>query len=108
MVATISAIVWVRANQRMKSEVIITEQQLPPDVIAAIQQGQKIEAIKLLREATGLGLANAKVLVDRAARTHGPQKPIPNFADQPSGVGGLVKSLGLVLVAVAAWYFYQG
>ena len=82
----------------MKSEVVITEEQLPGEVIAAIQQGQKIEAIKRLREATGLGLANAKVLVDRAARTHGPTKPIPNFADQPSGVGGLVKSLAFVLL----------
>lgn len=92
----------------MKSEVVITEQQLPGSVIAAIQQGQKIEAIKLLREATGLGLANAKVLVDRAYRTHGPQKPIPSFADQPSGIGSLAKSLGLVLIMVAAWYFYRG
>lgn len=92
----------------MKSEVVITEQQLPGDVIAAIQQGQKIEAIKRLREATGLGLANAKVLVDRASQTHGPKKPIPSFADQPTGVSGLVKSLAFALLAVAAWYFYQG
>ncbi len=92
----------------MKSEVIITDNQLPEDVIAAIQQGHKIEAIKRLREATGLGLANAKVLVDRAAQTHGPTKPIPNFADQPTGVSGVAKMLGLVLILVAAWYFYEG
>jgi len=92
----------------MKSEVVITEQQLPGDVIAAIQQGQKIEAIKLLREATGLGLANAKVLVDRASRTHGPKKPIPSFADEPAGISGLVKSLAFALLAIAGWYFYQG
>jgi hypothetical protein len=92
----------------MKSEVVITEQQLPGDVIEAIKQGQKIEAIKLLREATGLGLANAKVLVDQASRTHGPKKPIPNFSDQPEGVSGLVMSLFLVLLIIAAWYFYQG
>jgi hypothetical protein len=92
----------------MKSEVIVTEQQLPGDVIAAIERGHKIEAIKLLREATGLGLANAKVLVDRASATHGPKKPIPSFADEPSGLGNLVKSLGLVLIVAAVWYFYQG
>ena len=92
----------------MKSENVITEQQLPKDVIAAIKRGQKIEAIKILREATGLGLANAKVLVDRAALTHGPKKPIPSFADQPQGVSSLVKSLALVLLLAAAWYFYQG
>ena len=92
----------------MNSEVIITVDQLPGNVIEAIKQGQKIEAIKLLREATGLGLANAKVLVDRASRTHGPQKPIVSFADQPNGVGGFVKSLAAVLLLGAAWYFFRG
>ncbi len=92
----------------MKSEVIVTENELPEEVIEAVRQGQKIEAIKLLREATGLGLANAKVLVDRASRTHGPERVIKNFADQPAGISGLVKSLGLVLALAAVWYFYQG
>jgi hypothetical protein len=92
----------------MKSEVVLTEQELPVDVIEAIERGKKIEAIKLLREATGLGLANAKVLVDRAARTHGPKKPLPSFADEPSGLGSFVKSLALLLFVVAAWYFYRG
>lgn len=92
----------------MKSEVIITENQLPADVLAAIEQGRKIEAIKILRESTGIGLANAKVLVDRAWRTHGPEKPIPSFADQPNGLSSLAKSLGLVLLLVAAYYFLTG
>jgi hypothetical protein len=96
----------------MKSGVIVTENELPEDVIEAIRQGQKIEAIKLLRAATGLGFANAKVLVGRASRTHGPKRVIKNFADQPAGIGGLVKSLAfalvLALVLAAGWYFYQG
>ncbi len=36
--------------------------------------GQKIEAIKLLREATGLGLTEAKGVVDSIERTH-PKAP---------------------------------
>ena len=92
----------------MKSEVIVTENEIPEDVIEAIRQGQKIEAIKLLREATGLGLANAKVLVDKASRTHGPKRVIKSFADEPSGFGRFLKLLGLVAVFAAAWYFYQG
>ena len=52
----------------MSSEIVINDNELPPEVVMAITQGRKIEAIKLLREATGLGLANAKVLVDRAVR----------------------------------------
>jgi len=90
----------------MTTEVIITEKQLPPEVIRAIEQGRKIEAIKILREETGLGLANAKVLVDRAHRTHGPQKPLPGAISTESGVAKLVKSGFLVLILVGLYYFY--
>ena len=38
--------------------------QLPADVLDALQRGQTIEAIKLLREATGLGLREAKDAID--------------------------------------------
>ena len=37
---------------------------LPPDVLAALQQGKKIEAIKRLRKSSGLGLAETKAVVD--------------------------------------------
>ena len=90
----------------MNAEVIVTEQELPPEVIEAIRQGRKIEAIKILREAKGLGLANAKVLVDRAWRTHGPVREMPSFADQPQGLSTMAKSLVMALMAFAAWYFY--
>ena len=92
----------------MPDEVVITEHELPQDVISAIKSGRRIEAIKLLREAKDLGLANAQVLVDRAWRTHGPAKPIPSFADQPRGLTIIAKSLGMVLLVIAAYYFYTG
>lgn len=41
---------------------------LPPAVVEAMRQGQKIEAIKLLREQTGLGLKEAKQAVERDQR----------------------------------------
>jgi hypothetical protein len=41
---------------------------VPPDVLAALRQGQKIEAIKRYRQATGAGLAEAKEAVEEAAR----------------------------------------
>ena len=37
---------------------------LPPLVVDALQRGQKIEAIRLMREITGAGLKEAKDLVD--------------------------------------------
>ena len=41
----------------------------------AIKAGRKIVAIKLLMETTGIGMANAKVLVDRAITKHAPRPP---------------------------------
>ncbi len=90
----------------MATEVIVTEKQLPAAVIRAIEQGRKIEAIKILREETGLGLANAKVLVDRAHRTHGPQKPAPGAISEESGGAKLVKSVFLVLILIGFYTFY--
>jgi hypothetical protein len=37
---------------------------LPPDVVDALRKGNKIEAIKRLRESTGVGLAEAKGAVE--------------------------------------------
>ena len=37
---------------------------LPPEVVEALRKGNKIEAIKRLREATGVGLAEAKGAVE--------------------------------------------
>lgn len=41
-----------------------THQTIPPEVKAAMDRGNKIEAIKLLRAATGLGLKEAKDAVE--------------------------------------------
>ncbi|HEY4371122.1 MAG TPA: hypothetical protein VGN52_04295 [Burkholderiales bacterium] len=37
---------------------------LPPEVIGALQRGDTIDAIRLLRDATGLGLKESKEMVD--------------------------------------------
>ena len=39
---------------------------LSPQIQAALRSGNKIEAIKLYREMTGVGLAEAKQAIDRA------------------------------------------
>jgi ribosomal protein L7/L12 len=38
---------------------------LSPQIQAAIRSGNKIEAIKLYREMTGVGLAEAKAVIDK-------------------------------------------
>ena len=87
----------------MKSEVIVGDDELPAEVLQAIKEGRKIVAIKLLREATGLGLANAKVLVDRAASRHGPADGGPSGFREESNTGRLVSVVLVLLLALAAY-----
>ena len=48
---------------------------LPPQVIEALKRGNKIEAIKLLREAMSVGLAEAKSVVEAHDRMSGDSAP---------------------------------
>ena len=63
--------------------------ELPEDVRELAVQGQVLEAIKVLRTQTGMGLAEAKALVDPLV---GPSKK--------SGCGA---ALGFMVFACAAW-----
>ena len=90
----------------MGKETVITADDLPPEVVAAIKGGHKIEAIKLLRGATGLGLANAKVLVDAGARLHGIQSRHPAMIDNSSSSNGLLKLVLLLLLAFGAYQYF--
>lgn len=88
----------------MSSEIVINDNELPPEVVKAIVQGRKIEAIKLLRESTGLGLANAKVLVDRATRRHAQINPQMPGLDEASGNS---RMLSMMLILVLTFVFYR-
>lgn len=62
---------------------------LDAEVDALLQAGQKIEAIKLVRERTGLDLAQAKTYVERS---------------QPAGIppyGGNKSAIGCMVVLIA-------
>ena len=48
---------------------------LPPQVVAALKAGHKIEAIKELRRATGLGLKEAEESVEAYVRGGSPAQP---------------------------------
>ena len=86
----------------------MTDSDLPPEVIRAIELGKKVEAIKLLREATGLGLANAKVLVDKAARQYGFVSRPSGIVEEESSVGRLLRALLLVVAVYAFYQYYTG
>ncbi|SEE75042.1 ribosomal protein L7/L12 [Pseudomonas anguilliseptica] len=77
------------------------DQDLPVQVIAALERGQKIEAIKLLRELKGIGLKEAKEAVDGYTLE---RQPDGVSVVQSGGHGGIFWLLGLlVLGAAVAW-----
>jgi len=61
-------------------------------ILAALQAGNKIEAIKLCREATGLGLAEAKDFVERLATS--PDAPL-----SPAPIAGALSPVADLLFA---------
>ncbi len=79
------------------------DQDLPVEVVAALERGRKIEAIKLLRELRGIGLKEAKGAVD----DYGPARQAGGMSVvQSGGHGGIFWLLGLlVLGAAVAWLF---
>ncbi len=79
--------------------------EIPPDVLAALAAGNKIEAVKLIREHTGLGLAQAKRLADHIARSHEGAQPGP--ATQFTEVGGSKGFAIIVIACLVAWFLYQ-
>jgi len=68
------------------------------ELLALLRQGRKIEAIKVYRDKTRIGLADAKTAVERLAIAHG--LPV-----RTSGCAGVVLCLALLALFVAwiAW-----
>lgn len=70
---------------------------LPSPVVSALSKGEKIEAINLLREARGIGLKEAKDIVEEYVESH------PELSRQLAAAQGeMLKSFLRVLIAVAA------
>jgi hypothetical protein len=90
----------------MKPEVVLTEDELPTAVMQAIKQGRKVVAIKLLRESTGIGMANAKVLVDRATSKHAPKPPRQAFMRDYNPTNTRMFTMLLLLAIAFAAYEY--
>jgi hypothetical protein len=97
---------------------------LTPEVIAAIEAGRTLNAIKLLQESTGLGLAEAREAVDQYGRSlktpeaaSAPERdakllvdslranePSPHGSVSPAAPRKRAGLLWLVLLLVAAAY----
>lgn len=76
---------------------------LPPDVADAWRSGRKIDAIRLLREKSGAGLAEAKATIDALERAEGKAPELKVKGALPEVISALA-SLGAVPPEIAdAW-----
>ena len=74
-------------------------------MLHAVQAGNKIEAIKLVRELTGLGLKEAKDAVDGYLR-----QSLPMQRGAPGEVPKSARAIGWMVAGVAAaaaYYFFR-
>ena len=74
---------------------------LPTDVIAALHEGRKIDAIKLLREQRGIGLKEAKHEVDAYLLEH------PELASMQKSGSAIGCAAWIGLIAVVGYLLYQ-
>ncbi|MST00822.1 MAG: hypothetical protein EXS29_05880 [Pedosphaera sp.] len=71
------------------------------EIHAAILAGQKIQAIKLWRELTGAGLAEAKESIERITEEARAKNP-KEFAQQPQPKGCLVAAVAMIFAGISA------
>src|ERR1043166_1593593 len=78
---------------------------LHSSVASALQRGNKVEAIKLLRKQTGLGLKQAKDAIEasRQATDAKPGELAPG--EVPRSGGAVWKVIALAIAALVAYYF---
>ena len=75
-------------------------QEFEKDVQAAIDQGKKVTAIKLLREHRGLGLREAKELIDGCATA------IDSPTDNTGSKKTIINSVVLALIGFAIYKIF--
>ncbi len=76
-------------------------------VIAAVDSGQKIEAIKILRTETGLDLAEAKDAVEALARARDKESPTVPGMTEEGGAGGMVKMIVAIAIILGAYFYFS-
>ena len=82
---------------------------LPPTVVDALQRGDKLEAIKLMREITGIGLKEAKDTVESSPHAAGASagaRLSPGEVPRTGPLGWAV--IVAVAFALAAWLLLRG
>jgi hypothetical protein len=82
--------------------------EIPHEALDALRAGQLIDAIKITREKTGLGLKESKDLVERYLKEH-PQEQalIQEQLAQRSRGGIQIFILIFIILVILVWFFYQ-
>jgi ribosomal protein L7/L12 len=80
------------------------EQIFSDAVIRAVDSGNKIHAIRLLREETGLGLKDAKQAIDALVRERHGEAQAQAPMTEIGGAGDMVK---LIVAIVIIFFIYQ-
>ncbi len=84
------------------------EQQLSPEILQLLAAGRKITAIKLIREETGLGLAEARELAELISGDGAPETlPLPAMQEE-GGAGGILAIVVAVVIAFIVYVFFLG
>ena len=83
-------------------------EELPHEALIALRSGKLIDAIKITREKTGLGLKECKDLVDRYLDTHpNEQVFIQEQLAQRSRSGIQFLFTVLFLIAMLVWFIFK-
>lgn len=89
-------------------------EELPAEAVAALRRGRKIEAVKIVRARFGIGLKDAKEIVDaaEAAGQHGGASSQKMYASPvlvpDNRYGAAPFLLAIVVAALVAWWLYAG
>ena len=86
---------------------MMIEEELSPEVFQLLADGRKIEAIKLIREETGLGLKEAKDLAEALLGEHAPtETAAPPPITEQGGASGVIAIIIAVLIAYLVYVFF--
>ncbi len=85
---------------------MMNEQELSPEVFQLLADGRKIEAIKLIREETGLGLKEAKDLAEALLGEHAPTESAPPPITEQGGASGMIAIIIAVVIAYLVYVFF--
>ena len=78
---------------------------LPPSAAAALQQGNKIEAIRLLHQEAGIGLKEARTLVEANAERLQPNRAAPSPGEVPRSQWRTYWFIAAAVIFVVIVYF---